>query len=263
MADARDDGLAAVHSTYANALASGAGSGLYAGYLEQRGSVIDRFILEAIALRKQYSEHDPGGALPLPETPSPVPAFPRPGQYSQEAATQSAPQLHSWQTPVPLLQTHPDTGTHQPSGSTLKRRGLLILGIAAAVVGVLAIINWYVYASQGPTSYSSSSGSSTSSTLTSTTRTVTYEVVGSATGATITYQAPTGTAQASIKVPLATKSGEKVSFEMDRGDFVYISAQNKGTSGNIICRISVAGKVISTVTSSGAYAIASCDGTVP
>jgi hypothetical protein len=123
------------------------------------------------------------------------------------------------------------------------------------------LTGWISSAGRAPVS--SGSGSSNSSSITSTTRTVTYEVLGGATAATITYQAPTGTAQASVKLPLATKSGGTVTFEMDRGDFVYISAQNKGTSGNIICRISVNGKVISTVTSSGSYAIASCDGTVP
>ncbi|MHA7300856.1 MmpS family transport accessory protein [Pseudarthrobacter sp. MDT1-22] len=131
----------------------------------------------------------------------------------------------------------------------------------AAGVAALMLTGWINTAGRSPVS--NSSGSSNSSAVTSTQRIVTYEVVGGAKSATITYQAPTGTAQASIKVPLVNKSGDMVTFEMDRGDFVYISAQNKGTSGNIICRISVDGKVISTVTSSGAYAIASCDGSVP
>lgn len=90
-----------------------------------------------------------------------------------------------------------------------------------------------------------------------------YEVVGGAKTAGITYETPSGTSQATIRIPLKDTAGDVVTFEMERGDFVYLSAQNKGTSGNIICRISVDGVVVSTNTSSGSYAIASCDATVP
>jgi cytoskeletal protein RodZ len=147
--------------------------------------------------------------------------------------------------------------------SKLARRGLLILGIAAAVVGVLALINWYVYANHGTVSYSSKSGSSNTSAVSST-REVLYEVEGTATSADITYETPSGTAQASNKrVPLGNKESGKpgIALTMERDDFVYISAQNQGSSGTVTCKITVDGVLISTVTSSGAYAIASCKGT--
>jgi hypothetical protein len=75
----------------------------------------------------------------------------------------------------------------------------------------------------------------------------------------------TGTVQQNDKaVPLGTKSSgtRGISVTMMRGHFAYLSAQNTGASGTITCRITVDGVVVSTNTSSGAYAIASCKGTV-
>jgi hypothetical protein len=93
---------------------------------------------------------------------------------------------------------------------------------------------------------------------------VLYEVEGSAKGANLTLESATGTVQQNDKaVPLVGKSTGKrgLTFIMPRGNFVYISAQNKGSSGTITCRITVDGVVNSTNTSSGGYAIASCTGT--
>lgn len=102
---------------------------------------------------------------------------------------------------------------------------------------------------------------------------VVYEVDGTATGADITVETGTGTSQQSVKVPLTSKSGTTgLTFQMERGSFVYISAQNKGrmraganaTSsdfyGSVTCRIKVNGKVISENTTTSKYGIASCDG---
>jgi hypothetical protein len=52
-------------------------------------------------------------------------------------------------------------------------------------------------------------------------------------------------------------------FTGHSGDFVYLSARNNQEYGDVTCTIPVNGRVLQTVTSSGAYVIASCSGTVP
>lgn len=91
---------------------------------------------------------------------------------------------------------------------------------------------------------------------------VLYLVRGTATSADLTMKTPTGTSQQSdIAVPLETKSGKTgLEYQFDYGEFVYISAQNKDKSGTISCVIQVDGIAVSTNQSSGAYAIATCDG---
>ncbi len=249
----RDAALAAVNSTYAEALASGAVGDLYTEYLEQRGSALNRFSVDAVALRKEYADHDPAGATPLPETPSPVPAFPRPKQAAQEGSSPAPPKIESWQSPV---QPGPDQSTQK-----LARRGGLILGIMAAAVAVVALVGWIDSTSRTPVSSSSSSESS----YLSSARKVVYEVEGTAKSVDITIETPSGTSQQqNLKVPLESKDGHVgLRFEMERGDFVYVAAQNQGSSGTVTCRITVDGVIVSKVTSSGAYAIASCDGSAP
>lgn len=250
----RDAALAAVNSSYAEALASGAVGDLYTDYLEQRGSALNRFSVDAIALRKDYADHDPAGATPLPETPSPVPAFPRPKQAAQEGSSPAPPKIESWQSPV---QPGPDRSTQK-----LARRGGLILGIMAAAVAVVALVGWIDSTSRTPVS---SSSSSSESSYLSSARKVVYEVEGTAKSVDITIETPSGTSQQqNLKVPLKSKDGHVgLRFEMERGDFVYIAAQNQGSSGTVTCRITVDGVIVSKVTSSGAYAIASCDGSAP
>ncbi len=92
---------------------------------------------------------------------------------------------------------------------------------------------------------------------------ITYEVTGSARSVSITLETPTGTSQASNRsVPLTSTSGGRgLTMTFNRGDFVYISAQNDGERGSVTCRIrGTNGDLISTSTSEGAYVIASCDG---
>ena len=48
---------------------------------------------------------------------------------------------------------------------------------------------------------------------------------------------------------------------MAPGDFVSISIQNGTDSGTVSCTIEVNATVVATNSSSGAYAIASCNGT--
>ncbi len=95
-----------------------------------------------------------------------------------------------------------------------------------------------------------------------------YFVTGSATSADITYNTPTGTGQQSgVDVPLNLKSqagaeppgGSGIHYTMTSGSFVYLSAQNKG-DGDVTCRIDVDGVTVSENTSSGEFAIATCQG---
>lgn len=121
----------------------------------------------------------------------------------------------------------------------------------------------------------SSGGSSTAaSAARPSTVKVLYEVDGTSTGADITLETGDGTSQQSVKVPLKGKtSGNRgLTFVMQRGSFVYISAQNKGkmnpnfTSssdfyGTVTCRITVDGVVVSENTTTSQYGIATCKGT--
>jgi hypothetical protein len=92
---------------------------------------------------------------------------------------------------------------------------------------------------------------------------VLYEVEGTASVVAVTIEKPSGTEQANVSVPLTNKGGTRgLTLKFERGDFVYISAQNQGESGTVTCRITVDGEVLSENTSSGAYSIASCKGSV-
>jgi hypothetical protein len=252
LAASRDERLKAADDSYARALAGGGSAeGLYRDYLAERDAVITKFKLDAVGIGKDYTHRVSASAPPLATGQDPTPAFPPPQPHQVPAAARSG--LHSWQTPTPQLAP---AAAPARTGKSPRR---IVLGIVVVGAILVGITSWATAGNK--TSNSGSSSSSYTSTVSST-RTVTYEVVGGATKAGITYSTPSGTAQATVDVPLKTKAGDPVTFEAEPGEFVYISAQNKGKSGNIICRISVDGVVISTNTSSGAYAIASCDGTV-
>lgn len=113
------------------------------------------------------------------------------------------------------------------------------------------------------TACSSSAASTSNRSTVPTTSEVLYEVVGGQKGASITMETPTGTSQQDVSIPLKKKSAGAndtgLTFTFDPGDFVYISAQGRGGSNNVICRISVNGKVISQNTATG-YGIATCKG---
>lgn len=129
---------------------------------------------------------------------------------------------------------------------------IVIVGVVA-----LAIINSVVGSGDDGSSHFESSTSSTSSPAT-----VLYELEGSVAYADVTMVTPTGIEQITPDVPLKTRAGETgLTWSFSRGEFVSISAQMKGGSGVITCRITVDGVVISENTSSAAYGIASCDGT--
>lgn len=256
----RDAVLASVHSSYAQALAAGTVGDLYSGYLEQRGSAINRFSQDAIAIRKEYAQLAPADAPPLPDSPGPVPAFPCPKppayelsvpQHQQPPPNQASSQVSMGRPPAPV----PDPARRY-SGWRMARGALVLIVVGTAFA--IWVPSWF--------KTDSSSSSSSYSSVVSSSRKVLYEVEGTATTVNITYQTPSGTAQgADKKVPLGNKASGTVgiTLAMERGDFVYISAQNQGSSGTVTCRITVDGVVVSKVTSSGAYTIASCSGKAP
>ena len=93
-------------------------------------------------------------------------------------------------------------------------------------------------------------------------REVTYEVEGTIQVVDITVETPTGSSQQSdLAVPLTNNEGEVgLTMMFEAGDFVYISAQNPLDSGDVTCRITVDGEVISENTATGGYSIATCKG---
>lgn len=97
-------------------------------------------------------------------------------------------------------------------------------------------------------------------------RKVYFEVKGSTDGATVTFTTTGGgTGQRTVRV--TGQWGYVSVARMSPGDFAYISAQNEESYGSVACRIvadSASGEetVAPTSWASGAYAIASCQGTV-
>jgi hypothetical protein len=89
-------------------------------------------------------------------------------------------------------------------------------------------------------------------------RRVVYEVSGSARSASLTIQNEQGgTEQMTVALPWSR------SMSVQPGAFVYVSAQNQDGSGSVTCDIKVDGVSLQSSTSSGAYVIAGCSGSVP
>lgn len=86
---------------------------------------------------------------------------------------------------------------------------------------------------------------------------VTYEVVGTARSADLTYQNAEGdTVQKTIHTPW------RLNLEAAPGAFLYLSAQNNNASGSVTCRIYVTGQLVRHATSTGAYKICDVSGTL-
>lgn len=86
---------------------------------------------------------------------------------------------------------------------------------------------------------------------------VRYEVVGTAGEAFLTWEnSQGGTEQGDYNIPY------RQTFTFTRGDFAYISAQNLGETGKITCQIWVNNVKWKESTSTGAYSIATCSGSV-
>ncbi|MFF9870487.1 MmpS family transport accessory protein [Streptomyces sp. NPDC013953] len=84
-----------------------------------------------------------------------------------------------------------------------------------------------------------------------------YMVTGSATAVDLTYFDDRGQSHAtSTAVPLSPP----ITLVTAAGSYLYVSAQNTGTSGVLTCRILVDGEVVAQETTSSRYAI-SCSAT--
>lgn len=95
-------------------------------------------------------------------------------------------------------------------------------------------------------------------------RTLYYLLRGTASTATVTYQnAAGGSGQRTVNVTSSYRYEYKM--PVHPGDFLYMSAQNEGAYGTLTCEIVQSDgrgdHVLNRNTSSGAYAIAECDGT--
>lgn len=144
--------------------------------------------------------------------------------------------------------------------NTSTKRLNVIAGIGLSIVTLAAIsaLAWGLKQSGAPSA--DVGGHSTHAVL--------YEAEGQRArglrSASITLQTPDGSSQAQVNLPMRTKAGDTgLTYTFTTGDFVYLSVQNQDAAGSVTCRITVDGSVISENTSSGGYAIATCQGRVP
>jgi hypothetical protein len=90
--------------------------------------------------------------------------------------------------------------------------------------------------------------------------TVVYEVLGKGTATNVTYMKEgfSQEQQTSAKLPFR----KELRFKDEVGAFAPLSlvAQNGSSGGDITCRITVDGKVVGESTSSGQYAVVTCNG---
>ncbi len=86
---------------------------------------------------------------------------------------------------------------------------------------------------------------------------VLYEVEGSATTASVTYETSSGTQQTNIDVPLTSTDGDLGLLLQASNMTPYLSAQAT-SSGTITCRITLKGEVVAESTVSGLGSIATC-----
>jgi hypothetical protein len=109
-------------------------------------------------------------------------------------------------------------------------------------------------------------GDSTTTTAADDLHEVSYEVTGVGTNeADITVMTPDyGTSQSNgAALPLKNKTGETgLRYKFEDYHSVSLVAQNGNDSGSLTCTIKVDGHVLVTNTSSGAYAVVTCAGTV-
>ena len=90
---------------------------------------------------------------------------------------------------------------------------------------------------------------------------VIYRGEGTAESADWTAAFPDGIRQGRADIPLTNQEGsEGLRFCADKGEFLSFTLQNRSTSGSVRCVIEVDGGIIASNESSGAYKIASCDG---
>ena len=148
-------------------------------------------------------------------------------------------------------QTRPQPTLPDPFSQPPKSRKLwLWIPLFEVASVIVASTSWYA----GATTQHPSSA----------THTVVYTVTadgntgGGRTGMVTAQTDNGGTSQGTGALPF---SDTLTSFHT--GDFVYLSVQNQQPAGSVTCRIAVDGVVVSENTSSGAYVIATCQGSVP
>ncbi|MFB9713986.1 MmpS family transport accessory protein [Arthrobacter methylotrophus] len=260
----RDAELLGLDRSYSSALATGASidtlASRHSRYLDHRRSAQARHTEVIAGIKRDYIAAVGPDARPLPEPAPSRPPYPAPQPGTPKTTTTpNAGALRRGQQPVRL-----------PTGWGLERKQRSLWGIAAKVIGgtavatlvVVAALSWMSSSASKATSAASSPASSGQ--RLSSSRTVVYEVEGTAKVVDITMSTASGISQQSnLKVPITAKdSGERgLTVTVNPGAYVSILAQNQGSSGTVTCRITVDGTVVSTVTSSGAYTIASCSGT--
>lgn len=150
---------------------------------------------------------------------------------------------HQPQQPIPGL---PDPFRAPPQRSKLRKQITITLAVGAGMivlVVVLALLSLHPVATK--------------------THEVLYEATadsytGGGRSGLVTAQTVAGTTQGTGLLPFSDTIRD-----FHRGDFVYISVQNQQPAGSVTCRITVDGTVVSENTSTGAYAIATCQGKVP
>lgn len=143
-----------------------------------------------------------------------------------------------------------------------KSRVPLLLGAAIVVLAVIANMG----GGSSPTSPTTLRAVSPTPT-TACKQAIKYHVEGSARTVSITMQSRSGNMEqvSSVALPMKSSAGtEGLSLgEVACGEFLYISAQNNGETGTVTCRITSNGVTIEEASSSGAFVIASCSGSVP
>jgi len=99
---------------------------------------------------------------------------------------------------------------------------------------------------------------------TTVTKTIKYEVIGTAEFVNITINNSGGNTEQFSNVPIPWNISFDVVLDKNGYDyfFIYVSAQNMGSTGSVTSNIYVDGKVAQTATSSGAYVIATASGSV-
>jgi hypothetical protein len=152
----------------------------------------------------------------------------------------------------------------QPGEPTIDKVRRAAFG--GVVLVALALVAWAVSTKAGAASVPDVATQSASALAAATTHQVVYGLTtsGAATTADITYKTPTGIEQQQgVDVPLMSAGGGAgiTLTQVASGQFLSISGQLKGDAQDITCSITVDGTVVAQNTSSGEFAIASCDAT--
>lgn len=144
-----------------------------------------------------------------------------------------------------------------------RTRGWLIAVPLVLLAAVLSVVVVYEgHQSDDATRASIDTPSLSASDLASLNPMIVYSLTGTATTADITIQTGSGgqSQQQGVDIPLTNQNGTQgLTFTASIGQFLYISAQNKG-DGTLTCTITSDGIVVATNTSSGEYAIVTCEG---